>query len=67
MLLCSFSFIINESWTAWKMCVNTTSWQLKDDQISDVDQFLSCICISWIEFSHCQTLDLLLWVNCKSF
>ncbi len=37
MLLYSFSFIINESWAAWKMCVDTTLWQSKDDQISDVN------------------------------
>ncbi len=67
MLLCSFSFIINESWTAQKMCIDTTLWQLKDDQISDVNQFSSCIYVSWIEFSRCQTLNLIvvswLWVS----
>ncbi len=46
MLLYSFSFKVIKSRVALRLFVNITLWQLKDDSISDADQFVSCTCVS---------------------
>ncbi len=53
MLLYSFSFKVVKSRIALRLFVNIVLWWLKDDSISDADQFVSCTCMSWTVFSRC--------------